>query len=133
MRWLPTVLLVNPDVTAGSIFLHPDYQDYFEAHLREVLGRYPCDGLFMDMLMVHADADWGDHAIAFREKHHLMAHDRLTHMRYETTEKIAFASRFTSLIREKAPGDCHFLQQRKRLVFAQRFWSAGESRLPDSL
>lgn len=31
----------------------PYYQDYFEAHLAELLERYPVDGLFVDMLEVH--------------------------------------------------------------------------------
>jgi hypothetical protein len=96
-------------------FNHPDYQDYYEAHLREVLGRYECDGLFIDMLVVHPDADWSDHAIAFREKHGLMARDRLTHARYETAAQLAFASRFTSLIRKEAPGTAIFYNSENRL------------------
>lgn len=96
-------------------FLHPDYQDYFEAHLREVLGGYDCDGFFIDMLVVHADADWSDHAIAFREKHDLMARDRLTHARYETAAQVAFASRFTPLIQKAAPGAAVFYNSENRL------------------
>lgn len=96
-------------------FLHPEYQDYFEAHLRQVLGRYPCDGLFIDMLVVHPDADWSDPAIAFREQHGLMARDRLTHLRYETAAQIAFASRFTPLIQQLAPKAAIFYNSENRL------------------
>ncbi len=96
-------------------FLHPDYQDYFEAHLREVLERYDCDGLFIDMLVVHARADWSDHAIAFREKHGLMGHDHLTHARFETAAQAAFAARFTPLIQGLAPKASIFYNSENRL------------------
>ena len=96
-------------------FLHPDYQDYFEAHLREVLDNYPCDGLFLDMLVVHPDADWSDSAIAFREKHGLMGRDPLTHARFEAAAQSAFAARFTPLIRAKAPEASIFYNAENRL------------------
>jgi hypothetical protein len=96
-------------------FLHPDYQDYFEAHLNEILDRYPCDGLFLDMLVMHPDADWSDHAIAFREKHGLMGRDALTHARYEAAAQAAFADKFTPIIQAKAPNASIFYNAENRL------------------
>ncbi|MCC5848573.1 MAG: beta-galactosidase [Verrucomicrobia bacterium] len=96
-------------------FLHPDFQDYFEAHLHEVLDRYPCDGLFLDMLVMHPKADWSDHAIAFREKHGLMGRDALTHARYEAAAQAAFADKFTPIIQAKAPQASIFYNAENRL------------------
>lgn len=96
-------------------FLHPDYMDYYEAHLDEVLRRYPCDGLWLDMLVVHPKADWSDHAIAFREKHGLMGKDALTHQRYETMAQAAFVKRFTKQIRSLAPKASLFYNSENRL------------------
>lgn len=84
-------------------FLHPDFQDYFEAHLREILGRYPVDGIFMDMLVIHPQACWSDASIAFREKHGLMADDAATHVHFETAAQLAFVHRFTPLIHGSHP------------------------------
>jgi hypothetical protein len=96
-------------------YLHPDYQDYFEAHLKEVLERYPCDGLFIDMLVMHPDADWSDSAIAFREQHGLMGRDALTHARYEAASQAAFAEKFTPMILDKAPKASIFYNAENRL------------------
>lgn len=96
-------------------FLHPDYQDYFEAHLYELLDRYPCDGLFLDMLVVHPRADWSDTAIAFREQHGLMGRDALTHARYEATAQAAFANKFTPIIQSRAPNASIFYNAENRL------------------
>ncbi len=96
-------------------FLHPDYQDYYEAHLDELLKNYPCDGFFLDMLVVHPRADWSDHAIAFREKHGLMGRDRATHYRFETAAQVAFAERFTKQIRARAPKASIFYNSENRL------------------
>jgi hypothetical protein len=96
-------------------FLHPEYMDYFEAHLDEVLRRYPCDGLWLDMLVVHPRGDWSDHAVAFRRKHGLMGKDALTHQRYETLAQATFASRFTRQIRRLAPKGSIFYNSENRL------------------
>lgn len=110
-------------------FLHPDYQDYFEAHLHELLANYACDGFFLDMLVVHPRADWSDHAIHFREKHGLMGRDAVTRARYETAAQTAFTRRFTGQIRAGAPGASIFYNAENRLytsaslgVLARRRW-----------
>ena len=96
-------------------FLHPDFQACFEAHLDELLLRYPCDGLFLDMLVVHPKADWSDHAIAFREKHGLLGRDPLTQARFETLTQVAFAERFTRQILDRQPSAAVFYNSENRL------------------
>ncbi len=96
-------------------FNHPDYQNYYEAHLDELLKNYPCDGFFLDMLVVHPKADWSDQAIAFREKHRLLGRDALTHSRYETAVQTAFTRRFTKQIRARAPRASIFYNAENRL------------------
>ncbi|WP_043583207.1 alpha-amylase family protein [Geminisphaera colitermitum] len=80
-------------------FLHPDYQDYIEAHVRELLANYDVDGLFFDILFMDPRACWSDASVKFREKHNLLGHDPATQTRFETAAQVAFSKRFTSLIR----------------------------------
>lgn len=96
-------------------FLHPDYQAYLEAHFAELLERYPVDGFFIDMLVVHPQADWSDHAIAFRERRGLMVMDRTTHARFETAAQMAFAEKFTAQIQAKRPRASIFYNSENRL------------------
>ena len=80
-------------------FLHPDYQDYMEALVRELLKGYDVDGLFFDIVFFDVGACWSDHSIKFREKHGLLGHDRATQTRFESLAQAAFSRRFTKLIR----------------------------------
>lgn len=96
-------------------FLHPDYQAYFAAHLEEVLTRYPVDGLFLDMLVVHPEGDWSPHALAFRRRAGLTGSDPLTHARFETAAQVAFCRKFTALIRSMAPRASLFYNSENRL------------------
>lgn len=96
-------------------FLHPDYQAYFEAHLQELLERYPIDGLFIDMLVVHPRGDYSETAMAFRRKHGLQGTDPLTHARFEARAQQTFAKRFTRQIRKTVPGTAIFYNSENRL------------------
>ncbi len=80
-------------------FLHPDYQDYIEAHVRELLAGYEVDGLFFDIVFFDDAACWSPASLKFREKHHLLGHDRGTQKRFQTLGQEAFSRRFTRLIR----------------------------------
>lgn len=86
-------------------YLHPDYQDYMEAHLRELLKGYDCDGFFIDILFMDNDCCWSEPSIKFREKHGLMGTDRETQARFESLSQLAFAKRFTKVIRSLSK-DC---------------------------
>ena len=80
-------------------FLHPDYQDYVEAHVRELLTAYDADGFFFDIVLIAHHACWSETSIKFREKHGLLGRDAATHARFEIMAQAAFARRFTRLIR----------------------------------
>lgn len=86
-------------------FLNPEYQDYFEAHLREIIGRYgdAVDGLFMDILMMHQSADWSESGRKFRREHGLMGDDLKTQKSFESAAQEAFTSKFTPIIQSMAP------------------------------
>jgi len=84
-------------------FLHPDYQDYIEAHVRELLAGYDVDGLFFDILLFDGKACWSDASVRFREKHGLLSDDAATQVRFETLAQAEFARRFTRLVRGLRP------------------------------
>lgn len=80
-------------------FLHPDYQDYIEAHLRELFSNYDVDGIFLDIVFFEDQSCWSEPSLKFREKHGLLANDRATQARFETLAVSSFSRRFTRLIR----------------------------------
>jgi hypothetical protein len=82
-------------------YLHPDYQDYIEAHVREIMAGYEVDGLFFDILFFDGDSCWSESSVKFREKHGLMGTDLATRTRFQTASQVEFARRFTRLIRGK--------------------------------
>ncbi len=79
-------------------FLHPDYQDYMETHVRELFGSYDVDGVFFDIVFFDPQACWSEASVRFREKHHLLAREAGTQMRFECEAQKALAERFTPLI-----------------------------------
>ena len=86
-------------------FLHPDYQNDIEAHLREICARYGAavDGFFLDILSFHPDADWSETSLRFREQEGLAANDPTTPERFRAAAQAAFARRFTPLLNAIAP------------------------------
>jgi hypothetical protein len=79
-------------------FLHPAYQDYIEAHVRELLAGYDVDGLFFDIVFFDPQACWSESSVKFREQHGLLGRDRGTQTRFESLAQTAFSRRFTKLI-----------------------------------
>jgi hypothetical protein len=84
-------------------FAHPDYQDYIEAHLREILERYPVDGLFLDILMMHPSACWSEPSVRFRERHGVLADTPESNARFESLAQHDFTQKFSRLIHGLAP------------------------------
>jgi putative glycosyl hydrolase-like family 6 (GHL6) protein len=80
-------------------FLHPDYQNYIEAHVRELLAGYDVDGLFFDILFFDPNACWSESSVKFREKNGLLGRDPETQIRFESLAQMTFSRRFTKLIR----------------------------------
>ena len=101
----------NPDYNADNVqpggwwfnnFLHPDYQDYIEAHVLEILDNYPVDGLFFDILFFHPQAGWSPSSRDFRAKHGLTGQDAATQVRFNTLAQTHFTNRFTKLLRSRS-------------------------------
>jgi len=84
-------------------FLHPDYQDYIEAHVRELLDHYDVDGLFFDILVFGLGACWSEPSLRFREEHGFLGDDQATSERFQATAQASFARRFTGLLHSKKP------------------------------
>ncbi len=84
-------------------WVHPEYQDYIEAHLRELLENYDCDGFFLDILFLDGQSDWNEPSIRLREKHGLLGTDVETFKRFESIAQDQFCSRFTKVIKGLAP------------------------------
>ncbi len=98
-RYSPT----NPPGQAAWHFLnplHPDYQDFIEAHIRELFARYDVDGLWIDIVCFDFDgqACWSEPSIKFREKHGLLSHDPATQARFESLAVASFTGKFTRII-----------------------------------
>jgi hypothetical protein len=84
-------------------FMNPDYQDYIEAHIREIMANYEVDGFFFDILMFGADCCWSDASVRFRKEHGLMGTDSATQVLFETMAQNAFAEKFTRIVRGIKP------------------------------
>lgn len=98
----------GPDGTPGHLgawkflnFLDPEYQDYIEAHVREIFARYgrEVDGLFFDILFFAPGACWSNASRKFREDHGLLTDDRATNERFQGLAQQAFTRKFTSIVR----------------------------------
>jgi hypothetical protein len=101
---------VGPDAKAGhhamwkfNNFLDPEYQDFFEAHLVELLDRYgdAVDGFFIDILFFHPRAGWSDASRAFRAKHGLLENTPANFAVFQGLAQAAFSKRFTHLIHSR--------------------------------
>lgn len=97
----------GPDGKPGHIgtwqfnnFLDPDYQDYFEAHLVEILKRYgsDVDGFFIDILFYAENAGYSKASLDFKAKNGLKGDDPATFAKFQGLAQAAFAKRFTKLI-----------------------------------
>lgn len=104
---------VGPDGKAGHVgmwkfnnFLDPDYQDYFEAHLKELLDRYgdEVDGFFIDILFFHPKGGWSAPSRAFRARHGLTEDTPANFARFQGLAQRSFSERFSNLILGRQPG-----------------------------
>ena len=93
----------HPGVWKFNNFLDPDYQDYMEAHVREICGRYDVDGLFFDIVFFDAAACWSEASIKFREKHGFLADNLETFQRFEAAAQGAFSKKFSKIVHSLKP------------------------------
>ncbi len=84
-------------------WLHPDYQDYIEAHVRELISRYDVDGLFFDIVFFDGQCCWSDASLKFRIKHGLLGKDAATQAKFQDLAQTQFSKRFTKLVHGLCP------------------------------
>jgi hypothetical protein len=84
-------------------FLHPDYQDYIEEHVREIMANYDVDGLFFDILIFDSQSCWSESSLKFREERGLMGTDSSTQALFESAAQSTFAEKFTRIIQGVKP------------------------------
>lgn len=86
-------------------FLDPDYQDYIEAHVRELFSRYgdAVDGIFFDIVFFEPSACWSEASVRFREQHGMLADDAETFARFQAAAQGAFSEKFTRLVQGLGP------------------------------
>ncbi|MBA7571243.1 hypothetical protein ES708_13002 [subsurface metagenome] len=94
---------VQPGIWKFNNFLHPDYQDYIEAHVREICANYEVDGIFFDILFLAPGACWSEPSVEFRRKHNLLGDDQATFVRFQGAAQAAFARKFMKLVRGLTP------------------------------
>jgi len=93
----------QPGAWKFNNFLHPDYQDYIEEHIRELCAAYEVDGVFFDILFMARAGCWSDASREFRKRHHLLHDDQATWERFNGLAQKTFAERFTQLVQELVP------------------------------
>jgi len=94
---------VQPGRWRFNNFAHPDYQDYFEAHLAEILDNYEVDGFFIDILFFYGGACFSEASRKKREKLGLSRDDDRTNALFESAMQLEFGNRFTRFIHGRAP------------------------------
>ncbi len=84
-------------------WLHPEYQDFLEAHTRELCAGYEVDGIFYDIVFFDHLAHHSAPSRAFRRKHGFEDDSPETFARFQSAAQGAFARRFTRLLKGLAP------------------------------
>ncbi|HEY9248580.1 MAG TPA: alpha-L-fucosidase, partial [Rariglobus sp.] len=85
-------------------WVNPGFQDYIEAHVRELFARYgKLDGLFFDILFYDHLAHHSEACLDYRARHGFEAGDAGTFKRFESDAQARFAARFTRLVRGLSP------------------------------
>ncbi|MCC5848871.1 MAG: alpha-L-fucosidase [Verrucomicrobia bacterium] len=97
-----------------NAFTHPDYQDYFEAHLAELFDNYDVDGVWIDILFMENGACFNDASRKLRTKWNLEADTPENNTRFESLAQEAFCQRFTRFIHGRNPKAAIFYNSTNR-------------------
>ena len=84
-------------------FLNPEYQDYFEAHLRELLQNYEVDGFFIDILFYHREGTWSEACRKLRQELNIWSDDQEAYYRLEWEAQKRFMEKFNGIIHGMQP------------------------------
>jgi uncharacterized lipoprotein YddW (UPF0748 family) len=120
----------NPPGQAAWHFnnpLHPDYQDFIEAHIRELFDRYEVDGVWIDIVCFDFEGEscWSEPSVKFREKHGLISYDPATQSRFESLAVASFTQKFTRLIHGLNKDATVFYNSPKGVNADSRFGASG--------
>lgn len=93
----------QPGAWKFMCFNHPEYLEYIEAHLEEIISYNPVDGLFLDIVYFHPEAGFSDHNRVLRRKHGLLEATPAHFHRFQQLVRLAFIERITGLIHDRHP------------------------------
>lgn len=98
-------------------FSNPEYQDYFEAHIRELLERYDVDGFFIDILFFHPEGTWSDSCRKLRQELGIWTDDHEACYRIEWEAQKRFMEKFNGIIHGMQPkAEVFYNQQNSAFV-----------------
>ncbi|MEZ5415046.1 MAG: alpha-L-fucosidase [Opitutaceae bacterium] len=84
-------------------WLEPDYLEYIEAHVAELLDHYDVDGLFYDILSYAPDCCWSEVSRRFRAKHGLLDRSHASYVKFRVLAQNEISARLTAFVRDRAP------------------------------
>lgn len=102
-------------------FIHPEYQDYIEAHIVELLDTYDVDGFWIDILFLDQGACFNPASIIERERHSLLEDTPGNNAKFESLMQQQFCKRFTKVIHSKAPKASIFYNSTNRAFADPRY------------
>jgi hypothetical protein len=109
IRARPTL---GDDLLAGGWYfmnwLHPDYHELIETHVRELLDNYDVDGIFFDIVVFDPAGGWSPKAAEFRLAKGLHSDEPGIFDRFLVAAQQRFANHFTRLIRNATRTACVF-------------------------
>jgi hypothetical protein len=100
---------IHPDKWNFLCFNNPDYRDYLEKHVREIATRYKVDGLFMDIVFIHADGCFCDTCTELRRELGWLEHTAENHWKFEKWSRDRLGKRLSEAL--------HAIHAEARLFF----------------
>jgi Hypothetical glycosyl hydrolase 6 len=84
-------------------YLHPEYLEHMRRELREIMARYPVEGIFFDIVFAHHNAGFEEHARTIRRDHGIARFTLEHQQHWNALSKRLFAEAMTPLVLEHHP------------------------------
>ncbi len=94
---------LHPGKWKCNNFLHPGYQDYIEAHTREILADYDVDGMFYDIVGFNVGLCWSPASMERRSEWGLLGDDQRAFEMFQGRAQAEFCEKFTGIVRSMKP------------------------------
>ncbi|MEM6551367.1 MAG: alpha-amylase family protein [Planctomycetota bacterium] len=106
---------------------HPEYHDYIEAYINEILDGYDVDGMFIDIVMMPVNGDF--HDVCRRERADGgYSDDAAGLIRYESDTQARFCQRFSQQVLGRHPGANLFFNSHNLAFTDHRYgWRARQA------